>query len=287
MFDVGTSPATRRRVLLVLVAAILGISSSAVIVRAMVAPALAIAAWRTLGTAALLSPAVPGAAPVIGRREVAGIALAGVALALHFWSWFASLQHTTVLRSTLLVSLVPAWTALIEWGVFRVRPRAQHWLGLAIALPGLGLLAGTGGTASWFGDGLALLAGALGAAYLLVGRRLRQGLPISAYMSLVCLAATTMLFPAAWLTGTPLLGWSATTWALLVAAILGPQLLGHQGFNYALRWVPASTVSAILLLEPVGATLFAAALLGEVPGPGAVLGALIVLVGIGVATRPS
>lgn len=286
-FDADTDRATRRRVVLVLGAAVLGISSSAVIVRAMVAPALAIAAWRTLGSAVLLSPAVPAARASLGRHELAGIALAGAALGLHFWAWFASLEQTTVLRSTLLVCLVPAWTAALEWALWGVRPRPAHWLGLAVALPGLGLLARTGGQASVQGDLLAVLAGVLWSVYLLLGRRLRQRVEIAAYMGLVCLAAAALLFPVALATGTALSGWPAPTWALLVAAVLGPQLVGHQGFNYAVRYVPATTISSLMLLEPVGATLLAAVVLGEVPGPGAAAGAGMVLAGIALATRQS
>ncbi|MBX2800332.1 MAG: DMT family transporter [Myxococcales bacterium] len=286
-FDPETPASTKRVVLVVLALAVLGISSSAVIVRSMVAPALAIAAWRTLGASLLL--AVPGRAGLVdvGRREVLGIAVAGATLGLHFWAWFASVQQTTVLRSTLLVCLVPAWTALLEWGLFGVRPRAAHWLGIAVALPGLGLLAGDpAGTASGTGDGLAVFAGVLWAIYLLVGRRVRQRVSIHTYMGLVCAAAAALLFPAAWATGTPLGGWPLSTWALLGAAIAGPQLLGHQGFNYAVKWLPATTISSIMLLEPVGATLLGIVVLGELPGPMAAVGGLVVLVGITVATRP-
>ena len=284
-FDADTDRATRRRVVLVLLAAVLGVGSSAVLVRAMVAPALAIAAWRTLGSAALLSPALPAARSTVGRRDLASIAVAGAALGLHFWAWFASLEQTTVLRSTVLVCLVPAWTAALEWALWGVRPRASHWLGLAVALPGFALLAGTGGEASASGDLLAVLAGILWSVYLLIGRQVRQRVQIAAYMGLVCLAAAALLFPLALWTHTPLLGWPAATWALIAAAILGPQLVGHQGFNYAVRYLPATTISSIMLLEPVGATLLAAIVLREVPHPAAAVGALLVLVGITVATR--
>lgn len=286
-FDPDTPRATRRRVIVVLAFAMLGISSSAVLVRGMGAPALAIAAWRTLGSALLLAPPGARGLPGLGRRELVGTIGAGLALGLHFWAWFASIQHTTVLRSTLLVCLVPAWTALLEWIGSGVAPRRAHWLGLGLALPGLGILAGTSaGEASWLGDLLAIAAGWLWAGYLLVGRRVRQRVEITTYMGLVCLAAACLLFPTAWLTHTPLVGWPWQTWALLFAAIAGPQLLGHQGFNYAVRWLPASTISILMLFEPVGAAGLAALLLDERPPPSVGAGALLVLAGIAVAIRP-
>ena len=99
-------PAVRVRVTIVLVLAVLGISSSAVLVRLMDASPIAIAAWRCLFAAILLAPGLP-AARNISRRDLAWIALAGVFLGWHFASWFASLDGTSVLRSTVLVALVP------------------------------------------------------------------------------------------------------------------------------------------------------------------------------------
>ena len=46
----------------------------------------------------------------------------------------------------------------------------------------------------------------------------------------------------------------------------GCKLLGHNGFNYCLRYVRASIVSAIIFLEPLGAAILAAIFLAEIPG---------------------
>jgi drug/metabolite transporter (DMT)-like permease len=45
---------------------------------------------------------------------------------VHFWAWFSSLGHTTVLRSTLLVCLVPAWSAALDWVVYGRRPSDER-----------------------------------------------------------------------------------------------------------------------------------------------------------------
>lgn len=286
-FDPGTPAPIRRRVVIVVAAAVLAISSSAVLVRGMSADPLAIAAWRTLGASVLLAPAVVAGRARLSAADLLRIVAAGLLLGLHFWAWFESVQSTTVLRSTLLVCLVPGWTALAEWALFGTRPTRAHWLGLAIALPGLLLLAGAPErAASPVGDALALLAGVFGAAYFLIGRRVRQRVPVGTYMGLVCLTATATLFPLAALGGVPLVGFPPGTWGLLVLAVLGPQLIGHQGLTWAMRWVPATTISTVTLLEPVGAALLAAVFLSERPGPFAALGAALVLVGIAVATRP-
>jgi drug/metabolite transporter (DMT)-like permease len=67
---------------------------------------------------------------------------------------------------------------------------------------------------------------------------------------------------------------------------LGPQLLGHVLLNFSVKYVSASVVAAMILLEPVGAAALAAVALGEAPTAGEALGGLIILLGVGVATRP-
>lgn len=283
-FAPETPPAVRRRVVAVLVVAVLGISSGAVLVRGMEgASPVAIAAWRTLGAAVLLSPGVARDFRGIAGRDLLAMLLAGAALAAHFTVWFASLELTTVLRSTVLVCLVPLWTGLLEWALGR-RPPARFWLGLLIALPGIGLLTADAGTASLTGDLLALIGGILWAVYFAIGRSVRQRVGVAAYMGLVCFAATLPLWPLAIALDEPLTGFPPQTWLLLFALVIGPQLLGHQGSNYAVAYLPARVVAAVMLLEPVGAGYLAAIVLGEIPPLAAIAGGALVVAGIVTAT---
>src|SRR5882762_8408686 len=66
--------------------------------------------------------------------------LSGLLLALHFWSWIASLRFTTVASSVVLVSLKPvfAWGLAAAW--LREHPtRAEGW-GIAVAVVGATLV---------------------------------------------------------------------------------------------------------------------------------------------------
>lgn len=262
-----------------LAVAVLGISSSAVLVRAMEAGPVAITFWRCVFASVLLSPALP-AARALGLRDLLAILVAGALLGLHFATWFASLAHTTVLRSTVLVALVPLWTAGLEWLWHGRRPSARFVTGILVAVAGVGLLATGDGAGGLRGDALAALAGAIWAFYLLVGSDVRPRVPVATFMGLVSVAAALVMLPASWLTAEPLTGFPGSTWLLIGLATLGPQLLGHQGFSYAVRYVPASTIAAIMLLEPVGASSLAALVYAEVPGPAAGMGGLVVLGGL-------
>ena len=272
------------RVFLVMGVAVLAVSAAAPLVRlAEGVHPVSVGLWRTLGVGLLLLPAVRP----VSRRDALWTLLAGTFLALHFWAWFASLAHTTVLRSTLLVTLNPVWTALVEWLGWKEPPQRAWWLGLGVAVPGVLLLAGgsDGGSATLLGDALALLGGVFGSLYLLVGRRVRQRVGIASYAGLVSLAAALVLLPLALLLQAPLWGYSGSAWLALLGLTLGPQLLGHNGFMYALKYVKASVTSVFILLEPVGAALLAAVLFAEIPGVFEIIGGGLVLLGVGVASR--
>lgn len=282
-FGEDASPRERRRVVGVLVVAITAISSAAVLVRLAGNMHPLLIALGRCGLAALLF------APLlrrVSRADLARSALAGVLLAAHFGTWFASLQLTTVMRSTVLVTLAPVWAGLLEWVLLGQPPRRRFWLGLALAIPGVALMSGldVGGEGSLTGDALALLGGVLGGAYFLTGRVVRRRVGIGTYAFLTAAFAALALLPAVLIVSAPVAGHPWTAWLAVVGLALGPQLLGHNGLNYALRWLPAATVTAITLLEPVGATLLALAVLGEVPPLLGAGGAVLVVGGVLVAT---
>ena len=74
-------------------------------------------------------------------------------------------------------------------------------------------------------------------------------------------------------------------WLLLLAIF--PQLLGHSSYNYALRFLPATYVAVVALAEPIGTSLLAFVLLKEVPPLLTIVGAIVILIGIGIASMPA
>src|SRR6059036_499338 len=286
--------------LLVLIVAVLATSYAGPIVRFAAAPALAFAFWRL----ALVLPVTGGLAVLEGSREQrAGssvtrqlllpaprsllplMLLSGLLLALHFWSWIASLRFTTVASSVVLVSLKPvfAWGIAAAW--LREHPtRAEAWgIGLAVigaSLIGLGdarLSLGALG-----GDALALLGALTGAGYYVIGRRVRQTVGIWSYASAVYAVAAVTLGVVAAFRGAPLTGFGLRDWGVFAAMAAGPMLVGHTGMNYALRHFRATTVNVAALGEPVGASVIAwlVPAIHEVPGVTTVTGGILVLLGI-------
>ncbi|MBV8154734.1 MAG: EamA family transporter, partial [Candidatus Eremiobacteraeota bacterium] len=110
---------------LILGAAQLAVGAAAIFARYALTGAapLAIAATR-LCIAALVLLALSLRSPSTWRlpsRETRILAWAGLALALHFGTWIASLQYVSVAISTLLVATTPIWTAAYD-AIFRKRP---------------------------------------------------------------------------------------------------------------------------------------------------------------------
>jgi drug/metabolite transporter (DMT)-like permease len=282
----------RAEPLLVMLVAVVAMSWAAPLIRLATAPPLAIAAWRLVIATLLLAPffafaAGPTEWRATGRGDGRLAALAGVALALHFASWITSLRLTSVAASVVLVSLSPVFAWLFSGLFLGERPRRGQAVGIALAIAGAAVIAfgdaRHAGHAALVGDLLALAGAVCGGAYFVVGRRLRVGLGLVAYITPVYAVAALVLLAWAGLRGEAFVAYPAADWAVFAALAVGPMLVGHGGLNYALRYLPAYTVNVAALGEPVGATLIAWLLpaIAERPGAPALAGGLVALAGIG------
>jgi drug/metabolite transporter (DMT)-like permease len=77
--------------------------------------------------------------------------------------------------------------------------------------------------------------------------------------------------------GVPLGGYGRGSWLGFLALALVPTLGGHGLQNKALRLLPAPTVGLFLLGEPIGASILAFFIFGEVPGTWTLAGGAVVL----------
>ncbi len=283
-----------------LTGALLGISLAAPLIRVSDAHPIAIAAWRLAFS--LIPIVLVGwqqgsfrAFRTLERRLVIASMLAGVLLALHFWSWNASLRYTSVASSVTLVNLQPVIIAVFSARFLGERPSGRQWVGILLAMAGAIALAwvdapagGTqAGSNALLGDALAVVGAVTAAGYYLLGRSVRQVLDTWGYVLLAYGAALVTLLVLSVPTGATLWPQPPQELAIFVGLAVGPMLLGHTGMNWALGRLPAYIVNLTVLGEPIGATLLAAALpfIGEVPGVGTILCGAVVLAGVVIAAR--
>jgi drug/metabolite transporter (DMT)-like permease len=123
--------------------------------------------------------------------------------------------------------------------------------------------------------------------YLIIGRKLRAKMSLIPYIFLVYGMSALALVIIMFAVGQSPLGYTAPTygWIFLLAAF--PQLIGHSTYNWVLRYIPATLVAIITLVEPIGSAILAYFILHETPSPGVMVGGLLILIGIYIASRPS
>ncbi len=278
---------------LLLTVALVGVSTSAPLIAATAAPALAIAFWRNAFATGVLLPW--SAASRASRAELRTLrgrqrryALgAGLLLAAHFATWVPSVTYTSVASSTALVATQPVWAALL------VRARGGRlpgiaWAGIWTAVLGAAVLTGADLDVSprhLVGDLLALVGGAFAAAYVTAGGEARRSLGTTAYTT-VCYGVTAVVLAVVCLVGRQhLAGYPAETWVKLAALTVGAQLLGHSLSNHVLASTGPLVVSLAILFEVPGASLIAAVFLHQGVRLAQLPGAALLLVGIALVIR--
>jgi drug/metabolite transporter (DMT)-like permease len=271
----------------VLLLAVVCVSFGAIFVRLAEAPALAVAFYRVALASLVLLPFAGGAArrswPSLTRGQRLILVGSGVALALHFATWIASLSYTSIASSVILVNTAPLFTVVLSRLFLHERAPGVVLVAIPIAIVGAALIARGDHAASpgsLFGNLLALAGAVTVAAYQVIGRGLRAALPLDAYVLGVWSTAAATLAVLAGALGVPLVGFDNRAWLAFVGLALVPTLGGHGLVNKSLRVLPAPTVGLFLLGEPVGATLMGWLLFDEVPGPWTLVGGVIVLVAL-------
>jgi drug/metabolite transporter (DMT)-like permease len=221
------------------------------------------------------------------RAELRGIPvlpllLSGVLLAVHFALWIESLKRTSVASSVVLVAMNPIFAAALSPLILHERVSWRIGLAVVLGIVGAVVIAGPQlrSSAVTSGNLLALAGAACAAGYLMAGRRVRPRLSLLSYIYFVYGVAAILLLAVMFMGGQSFVGhrWQAYLFISLLG--LGPQLIGHTSFNWALRYVPAPTVAMAVLGEPVGTTLLAWLLLRQPPTVLEAIGGIVICGGI-------
>jgi drug/metabolite transporter (DMT)-like permease len=240
-----------------------------------------------VGLALLVVLPFAAAAPRPGVRERRAIALAagaGAMLALHFAAWIASLDHTSIARSVLLVSTSPIWVAVLQLAAGQGLPSRATLAALVLAVAGAATVSGAGGNGAVLGDLLALAGGIAMAGYFLLSRAAQGGLAFRSYLGIAYGFAALVLWTAVLATDTRWSGFDARTWWALAGMAAVSQLIGHSGYNWSLRHLDPLFVAVVSVGEPVLASLLGWWLLGEAVDARTAAGGALILAGIGLAT---
>jgi drug/metabolite transporter (DMT)-like permease len=291
----------------IILGGIVAVSTSSILIRFanQDAPSLVIAAYRLILADIILAPVAltryRSELKILNRGELLFGVLSGFFLALHFATWISSLEYTSVASSVVLVTTTPLWVAILAPILLRERSGKPAIIGMLFALVGGGII-GLSDSCVWqngltcppisifihgtvfIGNLLALCGAWMAAGYILIGRQLRAKTSLIPYIFIVYGAAAVTLMVILFFSGEHLTGYLPLTYFWILLMAIFPQLLGHSTFNWALRFLPASLVSVTLLGEPIGSTILAYLLLKESPTFIKIIGGILILAGIFIAS---
>lgn len=204
------------------------------------------------------------------------------------WQWVAaissvltqllyiiSVQLTTAANAIFLQFAAPIYIILLGYWFLREKPSRADWWSMLVIFAGLGLFFGDrlspGGL---LGNLLAIISGVTMAMMSVAMRAQKDGTPGESFLlanMLGMLVGGYALFQQPW-----------TVSDLGIVTYLGIFQIGMAFLLYslAIKTIPALEATLIGTLEPILNPLWVFLFIGETPGPLALIGALVVLIGV-------
>jgi len=263
-------------------------SLSSIIIRLSHAPSLVISFYRMLFTVLLLLiPVILKERKVIKnitKKDFILCVISGIFLALHFASWIASINMTTIANSTILVSCSPIFVSLANFFILKEKFTTKMLAGLTMSIVGTAIIAmgSSGGNTSSMmaGNILAFMGAIFVAGYLVIGGIVRKNLSAGAYVFIVYSASVIVLFFMCIFTKTPIYPYSLKEFLLFLALAIFCSILGHTVYNYLMKYISATIISICTLCEPIFASILALIVFREIPSTYTLAGGTIILLGV-------
>jgi drug/metabolite transporter (DMT)-like permease len=262
----------------------MGIGTSGPLIALSAMPVLALIFWRNLGGALLMAPFALRALKLKESTQRKGAifsVVAGVVLAGHFIGFFIAMRYTTVAAGTALTALQPIFAALfVKWLGGHIPKKA--WQGMLISFLGVLIVTGVDfqiSTRAFLGDLAAIICAALAAVYVILGAHARETVSTATYTGICYLTCSMVALFAAVATETKLTGFPGREWLLLIALILGAQILGHTVMNFTLRKISPAVVSLVVFFEVPVSAILAFWWLNQLPSQATIPGLILILLG--------
>ncbi|HVF53379.1 MAG TPA: DMT family transporter [Actinomycetota bacterium] len=225
------------------------------------------------------------------RGDIVALAASGLTgYFLYQMGFVLGLDRTSALASAILISTHPIWSVIFLWLSRKERPTRMQVLGVVIGFAGVAVfLRGWDAfAAARPGDAFSLGAAAAFGAYGVINQPLNERFPpreLMAYgLALGGLLVTIVGIPAMVAQDWTVI--SASSWVILVYAIVGPVYLAYVLWNWAIRHRGVTRTVVYGFLVPVLGGTIAVIALDEAIRPEQIIGGLIVVGGL-VVTRLS
>ncbi|WP_323032365.1 DMT family transporter [Paracoccus sp. (in: a-proteobacteria)] len=247
------------------------------------APVLLLIFYRFAITASVMSVIARRDLAAASRRDLGAGMILGCILAAIFLAETWGVALTSATNTALIISLCTVLTPFLDFGLRRRLPPGGVILGAAVAILGVGILAG-GVTALGHGDVLVLVAAALRAIMVVSTKRQMEGSALSSAVLTAVQSGTVMLLVLALLLA------QGGPSALIVDA--GPGFWGAVAFlslfctigafyvqNAAVRRSSPTRVSFLMGTEPLFGFTLSWAILSEAATGATLIGAALIVGG--------
>jgi drug/metabolite transporter (DMT)-like permease len=267
-----------------LILGVLGIGSSGPIIAKATMPIPTMIFWRNLVGALVMMPFAIARGEWRTKAQQSAIRwsiLAGALLATHFVCFFWAMKLTSVATGTALTATQPIFAAIFIKLAGGHIPKKSIG-GMVIAFISVVVITGIDFNVSiqaFQGDLLAVIGGAVGAAYMIIAANSQKVISTSTFTTVCYSTCAGMIFPVVLATKSNLTGFSTTEWILLAGLIIGAQFLGHTLFNFTLKRVSPAVVSLVVFFEVPVSALLAYLWLGQQPPVGTIPGIIGLLFG--------
>jgi drug/metabolite transporter (DMT)-like permease len=243
----------------------------------------ALAMTRILGGALVFASALAALrrGPVVRTRgdvaELAVLALLGIVVNQALF--LAGLRQTSPVAATLLIAVIPVFTAVIAAAAGRERLTARRAAGTGVALLGIGVL--TGFSLPQRGDALVLLNAVSYAAYVVFSKNALARHGTLAVLAWIFGLGSLLFAPF----GAVALAHEAPSWSIpaigLVAFIvLVPTAFAYSATAWALARATPGLVTVYVYFQPLVVTVLAWVQLGQAPERRVLLAGPIILAGV-------
>jgi len=269
------------------------IALSAILVKlAKVEPSTA-AVFRCLYAVPLLALLAARETRLYGRRPRRDHwigAVAGVLFSADLILWHHSIADVGAGLATVLGNLQVVLVAFAAWAVLGERPERRIVAAVPVVFTGAVMISGVLETGGYGRDPvLGTIYGVLTtlaySAFLLVLRQINRDVrrPAGPLLDATATSALVSAVAGALLGELDLIpSWPAHGWLLLLA--LTSQVVGWLLISVSLPRLPAALTSVLLLVQPIGSVALGVLILGEHPSPLQLLGVVVILGGVLLAT---
>jgi drug/metabolite transporter (DMT)-like permease len=267
-----------------LISAIIGVGASGPIIAKSQMPVPTMIFWRNIIGGLVMLPFALARREWKSkeqRRAIGWSVSAGLLLGAHFICFFWAMKFTSVATGTALTATQPIFAAIFVKLTGGHIPK-KSFGGMLIAFASVIVITGIDfnlSFRSFQGDLMAVVGGALGAAYMVIGAKVQRDISTSTFTSVCYIVCGLSMLPIIFLTNSPFTGFTSYEWLLLTSLIIGTQLLGHTLFNFSLKRVSPAVVSLIIFFEVPVSAILAYIWLDQKPPAGTIPGIIGLLFG--------